>query len=138
MTEPAEETTSTAVYRVAVRLPPFWPDRPAVWFGQAQAQFELAAITRQRTKYNYVVSQLNPQQAAEFEDIIIAPPEQEPYDRLKSELVCRLTTSREQRVRQLLSHEEMGDRKPSHFLCTSRDWYQTCQMISSAPSGPAV
>jgi hypothetical protein len=62
------------------------------------------------------VSQLNPQQAAEVEDIIITPPEQEPYDRLKSELVRRLSTSREQRVRQLLSHEEMGDRKPSQFL----------------------
>jgi hypothetical protein len=63
-----------------------------------------------------VVSQLNPQQAAEVEDIIIAPPEHEPYDRLKSELVRRLSTSREQRVRQLLSHEGMGDRKPSQFL----------------------
>ena len=28
----------------------------------------------------------------------------------------RLSTSREQRVRQLHSHEEIGDRKPSHFL----------------------
>jgi len=47
---------------------------------------------------------------------IISPPELEPYDRLKAELVLRLSTSREQRVRQLLSHEEMGDRKPSQFL----------------------
>jgi hypothetical protein len=36
-------------------------------------------------------------------------PEEEPYDR-------RLSTSREQRVRQLLSHEEIGDRKPSLFV----------------------
>jgi hypothetical protein len=99
-----------------VRLPPFWPDRPAVWFAQAEAQFELSAITRQRTKFNYVVSQLNQQQAAEVEDIITSPPDQDPYDRLKAELVRRLSTSREQRVRQLLSHEEMGDRKPSQFL----------------------
>ena len=97
-----------------MRLPPFWPDRPAVWFAQAEAQFELASITRQRTKFNYVVSQLNQQLAAEVEDIITSPPEREPYDRLKAELVRRLSTSREQRVRQL-SHEEMGDRKPSQF-----------------------
>jgi hypothetical protein len=45
--EPTEENLSPAVYRVAVRLLPFWPDRPAVWFGQAEAQFELAAITHQ-------------------------------------------------------------------------------------------
>jgi len=50
------------------------------------------------------------------EDIIITPPKDEPYDRLKGDLVRRLSTSREQRVRQLLSHEEMGDEKPSQFL----------------------
>jgi len=115
MTEPADEIQSPEVYRVAVRLPHFRTDRPAIWFAQAKAQFQLAAIT-QRTKFNYVVSQLNQQQAAEVEDIIISPPEHEPYDRLKAELVRRLSTSREQRVRQLLSHEEMGDRKPSQFL----------------------
>ena len=112
----AESTSTPEVHRVAVRLPTFWTDRPAVWFAQAEAQFELAAITRQRTKFNYVVSQLNQQQAAEVEDIITTPPEDEPYDRLKAELVRRLSTSREQRVRQLLSHEELGDRKPSQFL----------------------
>jgi len=116
MMDTKDETVNSAVYRVSVRLPPFWPDRPAVWFAQADSQFELAAITRQRTKFNYVVSQLNQQQAAEVEDIIISPPELGPYDRLKAELVRRLSTSREQRVRQLLSHEEMGDRKPSQFL----------------------
>jgi hypothetical protein len=101
-------------------LPPFWPDRPAVCFTQAEAQFELASITRQRTKYNYVVSQLNQQQAAEVEDIITSPPEQEPYDRLKVEMVHRLTTSREQRVRQLPSHEEMATRSHHSFSGTSR------------------
>jgi hypothetical protein len=103
-----DETFNGAVYRVAVRLPPFWSDRPAICFAQAEAQFELAAITRQQTKFNCVVSQLNQQQAAEVEDIIISPPEHEPYDRLKAELVRRLSTSRE--------HEEMGDRKPSQIL----------------------
>jgi len=111
-----DETVSSAVYRSSLRLPPFWPDRPAVWFAQAESQFELAAITRQPTKFNYVVSQLNQQQAAEVEDIIISPLEQEPYDQLKAELVRRLSTSRGQRVRQLLSHEEMCERKPSQFL----------------------
>jgi hypothetical protein len=76
----------------------------------------LVAITRQRTKFNYLVSQLNTQQAAEFEDFFFAPPEQEHVDRLKSELVRRLSTSREQRVGQLFLHEEMGDPKPSQFL----------------------
>jgi len=102
MTDTSDEISSSAVYRVSVRLPPFWPDRPAVWFAQAEAQFELSAITRQRTKFNYVVSQLNQQQAAEVEDIITSAPDQDPYDLLKAELVRGLSISREQRVRQLL------------------------------------
>jgi hypothetical protein len=91
MTDTSDETVSSAVYRVAVCLPPFWPDRPAIWFAQAEAQFELAYITCQRTKFNYVVSQLNQQQGAAVKDIIL-PPEHKPYDRLKAELVHRLST----------------------------------------------
>ena len=58
-----------------------------------------------------MLSQLNQQQAAEVEDIITSPPEQEPFERLNAVLVCRLSTSHNQRVRQLLSHGEMGDRE---------------------------
>jgi hypothetical protein len=103
MTDATEDAVNSTVYRVAVRLPPFWPDRPAIWFAQAEAQFELESITRQRTKFSHVISHLSQQQAAEVEDIINSPPEQDPYDRLKEELVRRLSISREQRVRKLLT-----------------------------------
>jgi len=106
MMHTTDETVSSGVYRVTVHLPPFWSKRPAIWFAQAEAQFE-------RAKFKYVMSQLNQQQAAEVEDIIISPQEQDPYDQLKAELVRRLSTSRE---RQFISHEEMGDQKPSQFL----------------------
>ena len=62
------------------------------------------------------MAQLNQQQAAEMEDIITSPPEQEPYDQLKAELVRRLFNSREQRVRQLCSHEDMVDWKALQFF----------------------
>ena len=105
-----------AVHGVTMRLPIFWRDRPAVWFAQVEAQFETSSVTRQKTKFKYVVAQINQQQAAEVEDIIIGPHEQDQYDRLKAELIRRLSTSLEQRVRLLLSHEELRDRKPSKFL----------------------
>jgi hypothetical protein len=50
------------------------------------------------------------------EDIITSPPERDPYTTLRNELVRRLSPSREQRIHQLLTLEEMGDRKPSQFL----------------------
>jgi hypothetical protein len=45
--------------------------------------------------FNRVATHLNQQHAAEVEDIITAPTA---HDRLKGELVSRLSTSREQRV----------------------------------------
>jgi hypothetical protein len=40
----------------------------------------------------------------EVEDIITSTPDHESYDRLKAELVHRLSTSQEQRLGQLFSH----------------------------------
>jgi hypothetical protein len=68
------------------------------------------------TKFNYIISQLEYRHAAEVEDIITSPPADQPYTTLKNEFVRRLSSSRDQRVRQLLTHEEIGDRKPSQFL----------------------
>jgi hypothetical protein len=112
----ATDITTPEVSRVAVRLPPFWPERPAVWFAQAEAQFSLAGISSEKTKFFHVISQLDHRCAARLEDIITSPPEQSPYNTLKTELVRRLTPSREHRIRQLLTAEEMDDRKPSEFL----------------------
>ena len=105
-----------AIHRLSVKLPPFWPDKPALWFAQAEAQFAVAAVTRDETKYFYVVSQLDCRYAAEVEDIITAPPVQDKYNVLKDQLIRRMSLSQEQRIRQLLMVEELGDRKPSQFL----------------------
>ncbi|XP_023314763.1 uncharacterized protein LOC111693661 [Trichogramma pretiosum] len=104
------------VHRVAVRLPTFWLDKPAVWFAQAEAQFALDNITTELTKYYHVISQLDGRAAAEVEDIITNPPVIESYTHLRQQLIDRLSSSEEQRVRQLLHDEELGDRKPSQFL----------------------
>ena len=72
-----------------MRLPHFWPDRPGLWFAQAEAQSALASVTSEKTKFNHVISQLEYRHAAEVEDII-TPPADEPYTTLKTELVRRL------------------------------------------------
>jgi hypothetical protein len=97
------------IRRVAGRLPPFCAERPAVWFAQAEAQFSLASISSERTTFHYIISQLDQRYAAEVEDIISSPPQQDPY----TELLKRLSLSREQRAHRILTLDEMGDRKPS-------------------------
>jgi hypothetical protein len=98
-----------------VRLLPFWAERPTVWFAQAKAQFSLAGVNSKKTKFYYVISQLDHRYATEVEDIITSPPESDPYTMLRIELIRRLSLSREQRIHQLLTLK-MGDHKPSQFL----------------------
>lgn len=104
------------LFRVGVRMPPFWPQDPTIWFKQVEGQFALSNITADETKFYYVLSQLEHQYAAEIKDIIVAPPTKNKYEKLKSELIKRLSASRENEVKQLLVHEELGDRKPSQFM----------------------
>lgn len=102
--------------RVGIKGMVFWPEKPALWFAQMEGQFILSGITSDATKFYHVISKLDVQTATEVEDIIVNPPAQNKYDKLKQELITRLSASREHSVRQLLSHEELGDRKPSQFL----------------------
>ncbi|XP_047543199.1 uncharacterized protein LOC125075530 [Vanessa atalanta] len=104
------------VLRIGVRVPPFWPEEPALWFAQVESQFVLSRITSDETKFYYLVAQLDHQHAIEVKDVITNPPKTDKYEKLKQELIKRLSASQEKRVKQLLMHEELGDRKPSQFL----------------------
>lgn len=104
------------VFRVGVKIPPFWPEDAALWFAQLEGQFCISNITADATKFHHVVSQLDYNIAAEVKDIIISPPATDKYNKLKNTLINRLSQSRDQRLKQLLMHEELGDRKPSQLL----------------------
>lgn len=110
------DNAGAEVLRVSVRVPPFWPEEPALWFAQLESQFVLSRITTDETKFCYLVAQLDHQYAAEVKDVITNPPANDKYANLKTELIKRLSASQEKRVKQLLMHEELGDRKPSQFL----------------------
>jgi len=91
------------IYRAAVRLPTFWRDRPGLRFAHAEAQFPIASVTREKTKFIYMISQLEYRHDAEVVDIIITPAAGEPYTTLKTELVRTPSSFRDQRARQLLT-----------------------------------
>lgn len=69
-----------------------------------------------RYKVRLRVSHIETRHAKEIKDLITLPPGANKYETIKKTLIQRLSVSQEQQIRQLLEHEEIGDRKPSQFL----------------------
>lgn len=104
------------VSRVGMRMPEFTPSDPELWFKIVDRSFQAAGITTDATKFGYALTAIGPRHTLEVRDIIMNPPLERAYEALKSELIKRLSLSQEHKTRQLLEHEEIGDRKPSQFL----------------------
>mgnify|MGYP004584091395 CR=1 FL=1 len=92
----------------------FWFDDPELWFAQFESQTAYSGITDTQ---NYgLVAKLDSQTIREVADIVGNPPEKDRYATLKGELIGRLSSSRQEKIRRLLEKEEIGDRSPSKFL----------------------
>uniref|UniRef100_A0A1X7VCW7 DUF7041 domain-containing protein n=1 Tax=Amphimedon queenslandica TaxID=400682 RepID=A0A1X7VCW7_AMPQE len=107
---------TASISTVTVKLPPFWPNDPQMWFAQVEAQFTTRRIISQKSRYDYVVSSLSPEYATEMRDLIIDPSSSNLYNTLKAKLIERIAPSEQRCLQQLLSIDELGDRKPSQFL----------------------
>ena len=116
--EPQQQPpASSTISAVAIKIPPFWPADPQLWFAQVEAQFNTRNITAERTRFDYVVASLAPEFSLEVRDLILAPPDRHPYSTLKDQLIKRTAASEQRRLQQLLTAEELGDRKPTQLLC---------------------
>jgi hypothetical protein len=86
-TWPEQPSDSTfTINRVGIRVPPFQPEKPAVWFAQLKGQFALSNIMQDATKFYCIISKLDNKYAAEVEDVIINPSPTGHYERIKAEI----------------------------------------------------
>lgn len=112
---------SPSVATVSIKPPPFWKDMPAIWFDRLEAQFHLAHITSQQTRFYHVLSVLEGDVIRLVTDVIRNPSPSHPYDRLKETLITRLSASESSKINQLLNDITLGDRHPSQLLREMRE-----------------
>ncbi|KAF7264791.1 hypothetical protein GWI33_022351 [Rhynchophorus ferrugineus] len=101
-----------------VRLPAFNPNDPEMWFLQVEWTLKHAGITTSAEKFEIVGAALDPIYTQEVRGLLFNPPPEaeDPFSKLKEALRECLGLSIQNRTRQLLEREEIGDRTPSQFL----------------------
>lgn len=106
------------IMAATISLPPFDPSDPEMWFTQAEWVLDNAGITSSRKKFQHVGASLQSKYTRELRDFLLNPPSEseDPFSKLKQILLERFGQSKNNRMRQLLELEDIGDRTPSQFL----------------------
>ncbi|XP_035204524.1 uncharacterized protein LOC118179461 [Stegodyphus dumicola] len=111
-----EGTSTLETCKVSVKIPSFWPEKPEILFLQIEAQFDTNAITVDSTKFNYVVSQLEPKYVEIIWDIITDKTSGNKYALVKERLLNTFKESENKRIKRLVAGLDLGDVKPSQLL----------------------
>ncbi|KAH6932547.1 hypothetical protein HPB50_007307 [Hyalomma asiaticum] len=87
-----------------------------LWFVQVEATFDLHHIS-DISPFCHLLCNLSPEVAQEVADVIAAPLNDAPYQRLKQSILDRTTTSESARLKApAFINEELGDGRPSQLL----------------------
>ncbi|KAL4707188.1 hypothetical protein ACJJTC_009952, partial [Scirpophaga incertulas] len=102
--------------KVSMKVPSFWPEKPEIWFFQIEAQFMVQKIISEDTKFNHLISQIEPKLVEHLWDIITNSDEISKYTKCKERLLAIYKDSENKRMKTLLTGIELGDNKPSQLL----------------------
>ncbi|TRY67276.1 hypothetical protein TCAL_14661 [Tigriopus californicus] len=81
-----------------------------------ESQFSIRGITQEETKYHHLVASLDQDTACRVVATLQSPPVDQPYSKLKEQLVKTFTLSKHERAQRLLHLPPLGDRKPSELM----------------------
>ena len=140
--EPEQQAISvnqpSTVAAVALKLPPFWPTNPVVWVAQVEAQFSFRNVVQQHTRFDYIIAALAPEVATEVRDLILNPPADQPYHRLKEALIQRIEASKQWQFQQLLTAEEVRRPQAITTVAALRLMGLTVDLLGSAQEDPTA
>lgn len=112
---PISDVTPLNFQMASNSLPSFWHANPQLWFKQAEIIMHSSRISNDETKFNHIVKYLNESQSSLVSDIILNPPLQNKYKKLKETLIKRCEESEMRRIQTVLQAVEMGNHSPSSF-----------------------
>ena len=124
MTE--REESQQHVPQQTVKLSPFWPQAPALWFTQAECSFTVKKIEAQYDRYCHVVAALPHESLRLVADLVESLPTETPYDDIKTRLVASHQLSDFQKAEKLFLMPPLGSRKPSEMMAA---------MLETCPRG---
>ncbi|XP_055522973.1 uncharacterized protein LOC129717155 [Wyeomyia smithii] len=119
--EQDEPQLPQAAAAVAVKLPEFLKSDPHMWFAQAEAQFYLAQITKDETKFWHIIAKIDQSVICHVSDLVANPPARDKYNAIKERLIARFALSSQARLEQLLGSCDLGDLRPTHLLARMQE-----------------
>ncbi|GFT33201.1 uncharacterized protein NPIL_640411 [Nephila pilipes] len=89
-----------------------------MWFASIESQFLIAGITKELTKYHYVIAAMACEILNHASGIMRQSPKEAsiPYTCIKKRLISHFPYSSTIRLRTLLSDIVLGDKNPSYLL----------------------
>lgn len=97
-------------------IPSFWSNEPRAWFAHVDSLFARYGPITDHAKYCHVIVRLDKEACIEVRELMLNPPEEDKYEKIKAALITRLSITRDKKMYELIMSETMGDRKPSEFL----------------------
>ena len=114
---PSSATDSGTRTPTTFKLPIFTPEEPELWLLQVECAFDVSGVVSDELRFKLVVANLPPTIAATVKDVIRTS---KSFQTLSKALQDRLAQSRAERIKSLLSQQQLGDQKPSALLRSMR------------------
>ena len=144
--EPQQPTDTAqqqqSVQAISAKLPTFYEHNPAGWIINVEAQFQIARITSEKTRFYHAVASLSQGASDELQFFLeteCARNHDTPYSNLKNELLRVYSRRKSSKMTELLNMSTFNEKgaqstlRRLRTLATDIDTMLQCKLISMAP-----